>query len=202
MLLILTYESAFVNFALRQGIFLDNSGLFFYNITKILYKNESVKMAFDEKFMKEAIKEAKKAAKKGECPIGAVIVSDGEIVSRGHNLRETKNRATYHAEIIAIDKANKKKGAWRLDGCDLYVTLEPCVMCSGAIIQSRISNVYFGAFDPKKGAAGSSVDLFVPGMFNHNVDVTGGIMKDECASLLSDFFIKLREMKKGKKDET
>ncbi len=155
-------------------------------------------MAFDIKFMHEAIKEAKKAAKKGECPIGAVIVSGGEIISRGHNLRETKNCAINHAEILAIEKANKKLGAWRLEGCDLYVTLEPCTMCSGAIIQSRIANVYFGAFDKKAGAAGSVVDLYVPGLFNHNVNVSGGVMKEECAALLSDFFGELRGRKKGK----
>lgn len=153
-------------------------------------------MAFDIKFMQEAIKEAKKAAKKGECPIGAVVVKDGEIVGRGHNLRETKRCATRHAEMVALEKANKSLQAWRLDGCDLYVTLEPCAMCSGAIIQSRIENVYFGAFDKKAGASGSVVDLYVPGMFNHNTAVSGGIMRDECAALLSDFFAELRQKKK------
>lgn len=154
-------------------------------------------MAFDIKFMKAAIHEAKKAALKGECPIGAVIVCDGKIISRAHNLRETKKHATYHAEILAIDKANKKLDSWRLEECDLYVTLEPCSMCSGAIIQSRIKNVYFGAFDKKAGAAGSVVDLFVPNLFNHNVSVTGGILKDECAELLSDFFCELRKKKQN-----
>lgn len=172
---------------------------YFFKIKTIKYKLETERdMAFDINFMHEAIKEAKKAAKKGECPIGAVIVKNGEIVSRGHNLRETKNCATHHAEILAIEKANKKLGAWRLEGCDLYVTLEPCIMCTGAIIQSRIANVYFGAFDKKAGAAGSVVDLYVPGLFNHNVNISGGIMKDECASLLSDFFSELRNRKKGK----
>lgn len=154
-------------------------------------------MAFDIKFMKEAIKQAKKAELKGECPIGAVIVRDGKVISRAHNLREMKNCATYHAEILAIDKANKKLGSWRLENCDLYVTLEPCVMCSGAIIQSRIKNVYFGAFDKKAGGAGSVVDLFVPNMFNHNVDITGGIMKEQCSSLLSEFFARLRKEKRA-----
>lgn len=152
-------------------------------------------MAFDIKFMHAAIKEAQKAADKGECPIGAVVVRDGNIVSRAHNLRETKKCAAYHAEILAIEKANKKLGSWRLENCDLYVTLEPCAMCAGAIIQSRICNVYFGAFDKKAGAAGSVVDLFVPGMFNHNVSVTGGVMSDECGTILSDFFARLRSKK-------
>lgn len=152
-------------------------------------------MAFDIKFMHAAIKEAQKAADKGECPIGAVVVRDGKIVSRAHNLRETKKCAAYHAEMLAIEKANKKLGSWRLENCDLYVTLEPCAMCAGAIIQSRICNVYFGAFDKKAGAAGSVVDLFVPGMFNHNVSVTGGVMGDECGTILSDFFARLRSKK-------
>lgn len=156
-------------------------------------------MAFDIKFMKEAIKEAKKAKEKGECPIGAVVVRDGKIVSRAHNLRETKQIASYHAEMRAIEKANKKIGAWRIDECDLYVTLEPCIMCAGAIIQSRIKNVYFGAYDKKAGAAGSVVDLFVPGMFNHDVNITGGIMKEQCSQMLSSFFRELR-IKKGSKD--
>lgn len=152
-------------------------------------------MAFDIKYMHEAIKEAQKAESKGECPIGAVIVREGKIISRAHNLRETKKCAAYHAEMLAIEKANKKNQSWRLENCDLYVTLEPCAMCSGAIIQSRIKNVYFGAFDKKAGAAGSVVDLFVPGMFNHNVSVTGGIMKEECSKMLSDFFARIRAEK-------
>lgn len=104
--------------------------------------------------------------------------------------------AINHAEVIALQKANKKLGSWRLDGCDLYVTLEPCAMCAGAIIQSRIRNVYFGAFDAKAGVCGSVTDLFVPGMFNHDVAVSGGIMKEECGALLSDFFRNLRKKKK------
>ena len=146
--------------------------------------------------MRAAVAEAKKAAQKGECPIGAVIVLDGKILARGHNLRETKECVINHAEIIAIQKANKKLGSWRLDGCDLYVTLEPCAMCAGAIIQSRIRSVYFGAFDSKAGACGSVTDLFVPGLFNHTVAVNGGIQKEECGALLSDFFRNLRSQKK------
>ena len=153
-------------------------------------------MAFEETFMRAAVAEAKKAAQKGECPIGAVIVLDGKILARGHNLRETKECVINHAEIIAIQKANKKLDSWRLDGCDLYVTLEPCAMCAGAIIQSRIRSVYFGAFDSKAGACGSVTDLFVPGLFNHTVAVNGGIQKEECGALLSDFFRNLRSQKK------
>ena len=155
-------------------------------------------MAFNEKFMKLAIAEAKKAEKKGECPIGAVIVYNDTVISKAHNLRESKQLTINHAELLAIKKANKKLASWRLEDCDLYITLEPCPMCSGAIIQSRIQNVYFGAFDKKAGAAGSVCDLFVPGMFNHNVSVTGGVLKDECSSLLTDFFSNLRKSRKKK----
>ena len=156
-------------------------------------------MPYNEKFMQLAIAEAKKAEKKGECPIGAVVVCNDEVISKAHNLRETKQLSVNHAELLAIKKANKKTGSWRLENCDLYITLEPCPMCSGAIIQSRIKNVYFGAFDKKAGAAGSVCDLFLPGMFNHNVSVTGGVLKNECSSLLTDFFKRLRKSKKNKK---
>ncbi len=150
----------------------------------------------NEKFMKEAMRQAKKAAIIGETPIGAVIVRDGEIIARGYNKRETKKNALLHAEITAIDKACRKLGGWRLPRCEMYVTLEPCPMCAGAIINSRIENVYFGAYDKKSGCAGSAVDLFQKGLFNHNVNVTGGVMEEECAALLSDFFKKLRSEKK------
>lgn len=146
--------------------------------------------------MKEAVRQAKKAAAIGETPIGVVIVRDGEIIARGYNKRETKKNALLHAEIIAIDKACRKLGGWRLPHCDMYVTLEPCPMCAGAIINSRIENVYFGAYDKKSGCAGSAADLFQKGLFNHNVNITGGIMEKECAALLSDFFKKLRNKKK------
>lgn len=158
-------------------------------------------MAFDIKYMVKAFREAQKAAKKLECPIGAIIVCDNRIIARAHNLRETKPSALAHAEILAIEKASKKLGVWRLEDCDLYVTLEPCPMCAGAIIQSHIKNVYFGAYDAKAGSAGSVCNLFEPGMFNHNVTVSGGIMKDECSRILSDFFAGLRNQKKENKDE-
>jgi tRNA(adenine34) deaminase len=152
----------------------------------------------DEKFMKEAIKQAKKAAAIGETPIGAVIVRDGQIIARGYNKRETKKNALLHAEIIAINKACKKLGGWRLPRCEMYVTLEPCPMCAGAIINSRIERVYFGAYDKKSGCASSVINLFENGMFNHNVTVIGGIMEDTCSALLTDFFKALRKEKKQK----
>ncbi len=150
-------------------------------------------MAYCEKFMLEAIKEAKKAEEKMECPIGAVVVNNGRIIARAHNLRETKQNTLCHAELLAIQKANKKLGSWRLENCDIYVTLEPCPMCSGAIIQSRTENLYFGAYDKKAGAAGSKCDLFEAGLFNHNVNVYGGLMKEICSDMLSAFFKKLRK---------
>lgn len=151
---------------------------------------------FNQRFMKEAIIQAQKARAIGETPIGAVIVYDNKIIARGYNKRETKKNSLCHAEIEAINKACKKRGGWRLFDCDLYVTLEPCPMCSGAIIQSRIDNVYFGAFDKKSGCAGSCINLFQENMFNHNVNIRGGILEEECAKLLSDFFKELRERKK------
>ena len=149
----------------------------------------------EKKFMYEAIKQAKKAAAIGEAPIGAVIVRDGVIIARGYNKRETKKNALLHAEIIAIDKACKKLGGWRLPQCEMYVTLEPCPMCSGAIINSRIEKVYFGAYDKKAGCCGSAADLFAEGMFNHRPEIIGGIMEQECSALLTDFFKALRTKK-------
>ncbi len=153
-------------------------------------------MKAEEKFMRAALMQAKKAEHKLECPIGAVVVYNDKIIARAHNLREINSNALAHAEILAIGKACKKLGAWRLSGCDLYVTLEPCPMCAGAIIQSRIKHVYFGAYDKKAGCCGSVCDLFKPGMFNHNTNVIGGILEKECSSILSDFFKKLRKQKK------
>ena len=149
----------------------------------------------EEKFMREAIKQAKKAAKLGETPIGAVIVRNGEIISRGYNKREIKKNALLHAECIAIDRACRKLGGWRLPGCELYVTLEPCPMCAGAILNSRIERVYFGAYDKKSGCAGSVVNLFNMNLCNYSLESYGGIMENECAELLKDFFRKLRKAK-------
>lgn len=149
------------------------------------------------KFMKEAIGQAKKAKAIGETPVGAVIVHEGKIIARAYNRRETKKNALMHAEILAINKACKKLGGWRLPHCELYVTLEPCPMCSGAIINARIDKVFFGAYDKKSGCAESVINLFEKGLFNHNVEVVGGVLQDECSKLLSSFFKELRTQKKN-----
>ena len=149
-----------------------------------------------EEYMKEALKEAKKAYEKLEIPVGCVIVKDGKIIARGHNLKETKLDTTKHAEIIAIQKASKKMNSWRLIDCEMYVTLEPCSMCAGAIINSRIKKVYIGTMDKKTGACGSVLNLFEDYTFNHKVQVEVGILKDECEKVLKDFFKELRKMKK------
>ncbi len=145
--------------------------------------------------MIEALKEAKKAYKKLEVPVGAVIVKNGEIIARGHNLKETKKDTTKHAEIIAIQKASQKIGAWRLEECEMYVTLEPCTMCAGAIINSRIKKIYVGTKDPKTGACGSVLNLFEDYTFNHKVECEIGIMEEECEKILKDFFRELRKLK-------
>lgn len=148
-----------------------------------------------EKFMQEALKEAKKAAKKLEVPVGCVIVKDGEIIARAHNQKETKADTTKHAEIIAIQKASKKLEAWRLLDCDMYVTLEPCPMCAGAIIQSRMKKLYVGAMDEKTGACGSVLNLLGDYPFNHIVEVEIGIEKEKCEKALKEFFKELRKKK-------
>jgi tRNA(adenine34) deaminase len=151
-------------------------------------------LSVHEKFMLAALKEAKKAYDLGESPIGCVIVKDGKIIARAHNLRQTRQDATLHAEMVCISKACRKLSAWHIFDCDLYVTLEPCYMCSGAIIQSHIRHVYFGAFDPKGGAVCSTNHLFdLP--HNHHVEYTGGILKEPCSQLLKDFFKELRNQK-------
>ena len=154
----------------------------------------------EEKFMIEALKEAKKAYKKDEVPVGAVIVKNGEIIARAHNLREKKQSATAHAEILAIEKASKQLNSWRLIDCDMYVTLEPCSMCAGAIINSRIRRVYIGASDEKNGAVGSVFNLFKDYKFNHNVNYEKGILETECKDLLQDFFKSLRQAKSKDKE--
>ena len=150
---------------------------------------------FKDNHMKEALKEAQKASIKGEVPVGAVIIKEGKVIARAHNLREKNNDPTAHAEIIAIKKAAKKLGGWRLSGCDMYVTLEPCTMCAGAMIHARISKVYFGTDDPKAGAAGSILDIFGETRFNHKVEVESGILENECSGILKDFFKNLRGKK-------
>ena len=152
-----------------------------------------------EYFMREAIKEAKKAEAIAEVPIGAVIVKDGEIIGRGYNQRETSNLAISHAEMLAIEEANKHQDNWRLEDCALFVTLEPCPMCSGAIIMSRIPYVYYGASDYKGGTVGSLMNLLENQPFNHQAIVETGILKEETSQLLTDFFRTLRSKKKKEK---
>lgn len=150
-------------------------------------------------YMKYALKLASLSADEGEVPVGAIVVCDGKIVGEGRNKRETVKNALHHAEIEAINEACKKLGGWRLWKCDLYVTLEPCPMCAGAIINSRIKNVYFGAFDEKNGAVCSVANLFDLD-FNHKPNYEGGILADECAEILSTFFKDLRQVKKNEHD--
>ncbi|WP_417898416.1 tRNA adenosine(34) deaminase TadA [Bacillus haimaensis] len=155
----------------------------------------------DEWFMKLAIEEAKKAEGLAEVPIGAVIVKDGEVLARGHNLRETTQRSITHAEILAIDEACKKLGTWRLEDTTLYVTLEPCPMCAGAIVLSRVQKVVYGAIDPKAGCAGTLMNLLDEPRFNHQTEIVSGVLEEECGTLLSDFFRRLRQQKKEKKQQ-
>ena len=153
---------------------------------------------YKEKFMKEALKEAKKAYDKLEIPVGAIIVKDGKIIARAHNQKETKFDTTKHAEILAIQKASKKLEAWRLLDCEMYVTLEPCSMCAGAIINSRIKKVYIGTSDEKTGAVGSVLNLLEDYTFNHKVEFEKGILQEQCEQILKDFFKDLRKIKKEK----
>ena len=148
----------------------------------------------ENEFMRAAINEAMKSAAEGEVPVGAVVVKDGEIISTGRNRRETEKNALYHAELEAIDKACRALGGWRLWQCDLYVTLEPCPMCAGAIINARIKTVYFGAYDKKAGSFGSAAD-FNALPYNHKPEIISGIMEQECAGMLSTFFQQLRKNK-------
>lgn len=153
----------------------------------------------DEYFMRLAIHEAKKAEKINEVPIGAIIVLDNEVIASAHNLRETEQRSIAHAELLAIDLACKKLGSWRLEEASLYVTLEPCAMCAGAIVLSRVKRVVYGAKDPKGGCAGTLMNLLQEERFNHQSEVVQGILEEECGTMLSDFFKLLRTEKKEKK---
>ena len=149
----------------------------------------------DEEYMREALSLAEKSFELGEVPVGAVAVWEGKIVGRGMNLRETDKNALRHAEIMAIDEACKNLGGWRLWKCDLYVTLEPCHMCAGAIINSRVKRVIYGASDPKAGSCGSLTNLFeMP--YNHKPEVVSGVLEKECSEILSRFFARLREKRK------
>lgn len=150
----------------------------------------------NEKYMKLAIKEAMKARDIDEVPIGAIIVKDDKVISKAHNLREKKQQATAHAEILAIEKACKKLGTWRLEDCILYVTLEPCAMCTGATILSRIKHVVFGAKDPKGGCVESCIEMYKQQGFNHYPTYESGILEEECSKILSDFFKEKRKQKR------
>lgn len=149
----------------------------------------------EKKFMIMAYKQAEKAKEKDEVPIGAVIVKDGKVLSKGYNLVENTNKATAHAEIIAIEKACKKLKSWRLDGAEIYVTLEPCAMCAGAIANARIKKVYFGAYERKSGCAESKYPVLSDNGLNHSVEYEGGIMEEECASLIKKYFSEKRKAK-------
>ena len=154
-----------------------------------------------EKYMLEALKEAQKSYKKGEVPVGVVIVKDDKIIARAHNIKEKKKDTTKHAEIIAIQRASKKLKSWRLIDCEMYVTLEPCSMCAGALIQSRIKKVYIGTSDEKTGACGTVLNLLQDYKFNHRVEIENGILKKECEKILKDFFSELRNKKKIEKNK-
>lgn len=146
----------------------------------------------DEKYMREAIKQAKKAAKIGEVPIGCIIEYQGKIIGRGYNRRKIDRNTLSHAELNAIRKASRKMGDWRLEECTMYVTLEPCQMCSGAIVQARIPRLVIGCMNPKAGCAGSILNLLKVPEFNHQVDITYGVLEEECSTMLTDFFKDLR----------
>lgn len=154
----------------------------------------------DEKYMKEAVRQAKKAYALGETPIGCVIVYQDKIIGRGYNRRTIDKNTLAHAELTAIRKASRKMGDWRLEGCTLYVTLEPCQMCSGAIVQSRMTRVVVGCMNPKAGCAGSVLNLLQMPEFNHQAELTTGVLEEECSQLMKLFFKELRERKKKKTD--
>ena len=163
-------------------------------------------LTMDEKYMKEALRQAKKAYALGEVPIGCVIVCGGKIIGRGYNRRNTDKNTLNHAEITAIRKASKKTGDWRLEGCTIYITLEPCQMCSGAIVQSRMDRAVIGCMNPKAGCAGSILNILQMKEFNHQVEITYGVLEEECSELLKNFFKELRKRvkleKKQRKEKT
>lgn len=162
---------------------------------------ENMAMTQDEKYMREAIRQAKKAYALGEVPIGCVIVYQDKIIGRGYNRRNTDKNTLAHAEITAINKASRKMKDWRLEGCTLYVTLEPCQMCSGAIVQARITETVIGAMNPKAGCGGSILNILEMPAFNHQVTVRRGILEEECTQLLKTFFKELRERNRIEKQQ-
>lgn len=157
-------------------------------------------VSVQEKYMKEALKQAKKAFDLGEVPIGCVIVHEGKIIGRGYNRRNTDKNTLSHAEITAINKASRRIGDWRLEDCTLYVTLEPCQMCAGAIVQARIPEVVIGAMNPKAGCAGSILNVLEMPQFNHQAAVTRGVLQEACSDLLKAFFTRLRERNRAEKE--
>ena len=159
------------------------------------------KLSEDERYMRQAITLAKKAAANGDVPIGCVIVYEGKVIARGYNRRNVDKTTLAHAEIMAIKKASKVLGDWRLEDCTMYVTLEPCQMCAGAIVQARIPKVYIGSMNPKAGCAGSVLNLLDEKGFNHQVETEEGLLGEECSMMLKEFFKELREKRKKKKEE-
>lgn len=165
-------------------------------------ESEAAQRKTDERYMKEALKQAKKAYALEETPIGCVIVCEGKIIGRGYNRRNTDKSPLAHAEIAAIKKASKKVGDWRLEDCTLYVTLEPCQMCAGAIVQSRMKRVVVGCMNPKAGCAGSVLNLLQMKEFNHQAELTVGVMEEACSGLMKQFFRELRQKKALRKSES
>ena len=161
---------------------------------------KTTQLTDQEKYMKEALRQAKKAYALGEVPIGCVIVHEGKIIGRGYNRRNTDKNTLAHAEITAINKASRKLGDWRLEGCTLYVTLEPCQMCAGAIVQARIDEVFMASMNPKAGCGGSILNILEMPEFNHQVKVTRGILEEECSHMLTQFFKELRIRNKAEKE--
>lgn len=165
--------------------------LWYHSIAMVF--SDGKEQELHEMFMEAALVLAREAARHGEVPIGAVVVRDNQIIAEGYNLRETNRDPVAHAEVVALRKAAARLGGWRLANCDLYVTIEPCPMCAGALIQARIRRVIYGADDPKAGAAGSVVNLFQPGLFNHDVEVIPGVLNVQCGQVMKEFFARRRK---------
>ena len=176
------------------------SGFLFAILVVMQQQKGKEKLTDQERFMKEAIRQAKKARALEEVPIGCVIVCDGQIIARGYNRRNTDKNTLSHAEITAIKKASKKLGDWRLEECTMYVTLEPCQMCAGAMMQARLTEAVIGCMNPKAGCAGSVLNILEMDGFNHKVQVTRGVLEEECSQMMSQFFRELREKKKAMRE--
>lgn len=161
--------------------------------------DDCLSQKLDEKYMRQALKQAQKAYALEETPIGCVIVYEGKVIARGYNRRNTDKNTLAHAELGAIRRASRKIGDWRLEGCTMYITLEPCQMCAGAIVQARVSRVVIGSMNPKAGCAGSVLNLLQMSQFNHQVELTRGVLQEECSQILTEFFRQLRERKARQK---